>query len=279
MRKVKALAIFNALSLIAHLVFVYLVSKKMLNSKDVGEVSAAYESLFTPAGISFSIWGIIYITLGILCLYHIVIAYKHDRQHPANTELMQMNGLFILVNLCSAGWLVAWTREMLLVSLALIFLQLLCLVLIHRRLGIYDPLKPAELKTATHFPLSVYLGWISIATIANTASYLTAIGWDEDGFGLSPVQWTIIMISVAALLSLLMIFRYRNIYFALTIAWGLYGLVVKRQATGSDSETPILLCAWIAIGIIVLLSIIQVVRNIHTKKEGEIFPSAAAPIK
>lgn len=279
MRKVKALAIFNALSLIAHLVVVSLVSTKTINQKDVSEVSAQYESSFTPAGITFSIWGIIYITLGILCLYHTVIAYKHDRQHPANTELLQMNGLFILVNLASAAWLVAWTQERLLIALALILLQLFCLIVIHRRLGIYDPSKPSELKIATHFPLSIYLGWLSLATIANAASYLVAIGWDEDGFGLSTLQWTIIMIGLAALLSMIMIFARRNIYFALAMAWGLYGLIVKQEAVGSENNSQVIICAWTAIGLIVLLSVIQVVRNTHPRKRPEIFPSSVRPVK
>ncbi|HEV7783036.1 MAG TPA: hypothetical protein VGO58_17290 [Chitinophagaceae bacterium] len=279
MRKVKALAIFNALSLIVQLTMVYLTGAKMVNQKNVGEVSAEYETLFTPAGISFSIWGIIYITLGLLCLYHIVIAYKHDKQHPANTELLQMNGLFILVNLASAAWLVAWTQERLLVSLLLIFFQLVCLAVIHRRLNIYDPLKPPELKTATHFPLSVYLGWITIAAIANTASYLTAIGWDEDGFGLSPVQWTIIMISVAIIISVVMIFLHRNIYFALTVAWGLYGIILKRQAAGSDNDAAVVLSGWTGIAIIVVSSVIQLARNIHHRRKPAIFPTAATPLK
>jgi len=276
MKKVKALAIFNALSLIAQLAVVYMTGAKMINQKNVSEVSARYESLFTPAGISFSIWGIIYITLCILCLYHIVIAYKHDRQHPANTELLQMNGFFMLTNLAAAGWLIAWTQERLLISLALMVFQLICLVIMHRRLGIYDPLKPSELKIATHFPLSIWLGWISIATIANAASYLSAIGWD--GWGLSPVEWAVIMISVAIVLSLVMIFVCRNIYFALTVGWGLYGLILKRD-NGADSLDPFITSAWFGIGLIIICSIIQVSRNLHRKKKPVVFPSATSPVK
>ncbi|MEP6648073.1 MAG: hypothetical protein ABJC12_13370, partial [Saprospiraceae bacterium] len=271
MRKIKALAIFNALSLIVHLLFVYLVMTKTINRLDVAEVSAKYESLFTPAGLTFSIWGIIYIIIGILCLYHIVIAYKHEKWHPANTELLQMNGFFIVLNLASAAWLVAWTQERLFLTIPLILLQLISLIIIHRRLGIYDPQKPLELKVATHFPMSIYFGWISIATIANVSSYLTAIGWD--GWGLSAVQWTVIMISAAILLTLIMIFARKNIYFGLAVAWGLYGIIKKRETANADLYDPIITSAWAGIGIIFISSVIQVIRNLSRKKLPVIFPT------
>lgn len=277
MRKIKALAIFNALSLIVQLSFVYLTMTKAINRLDTGEVSDKYLSLFTPAGMTFAIWGIIYITLGILCLYHIVIAYKHDRSHPANTELLQINGLFIVLNLASAAWLVAWTNERLSFTIPLILLQLLCLIIIHQRMGIYDPRKPSELKIATHFPMSIYLGWISIATIANASSYLTAMGWD--GAGLTPVQWTVIMIAVAILLSLFMIFARKNIYFGLTVAWGLFGIIQKISSANLNLYDPIITTAWAGVGVILISSVLQLVRNLTLKKLPKIFPSAANPVK
>ena len=90
MKKIKALAIFNAISLLVQLSVAYFAQAKMISPRDVGEVSAKYESLFTPAGMTFGIWGIIYTTLLLLCLYHIVIAYKHDKPHPANTDLLRV---------------------------------------------------------------------------------------------------------------------------------------------------------------------------------------------
>lgn len=277
MRRINALAIFNALSLIAQLTVAKLIQSKMINPQDTGEVAAKYENLFSPAPVTFGIWGIVYTALGLFCLYHVIIAYKHDKTHPANTILLRMNGFFIMVNLAACAWLIAWSREWLLASVGLIFLQLICLVIIHRRLRIYDPLQPAAFKMAIQFPLSIYLGWISIATIANISAYLTSVNWD--GYGVASVQWTVIMITLAVLLSVIMIFAKRNIYFALTVAWGLYGIFLKRKASGDELNTPILIATLSGIGIIVLFSLVRLTKNLTLKKPREIFPVSPSPVK
>lgn len=63
----------------------------MINSSAVGEVSSRYETLFTPASITFAIWGVIYTSLAILYLYHVILAFKHDKDHPANIDLLKPN--------------------------------------------------------------------------------------------------------------------------------------------------------------------------------------------
>lgn len=276
MKTIKALAIFNATSLLIHIAVAYFVQTKMINEQDIGEVSAKYESLFTPAGFTFGIWIVIYATLSLFCLYHIIITYKHDKPHRANSELLRINGLFIIVNLASAFWLFAWANEQLFASVLLIYLQLLALVLIHHRLNIYDPSKPSGLKLASQFPLSIYLGWISVATVANTSSYLTAVGWDA--LGLPDLLWVIIIISFTVLVGVLMIFFRRNFHFALVVCWALYG-IIKKQTTGSETYQPIIITAWSGIGLLFLFSIIQWMRNIKYKKPRPVFPSPVNPVK
>jgi len=277
MVKTKALAIFNAVALIIQLTVTYLVQTKAINQLNIGEVSDKYETLLTPADFTFGIWGVIYTLLIIMCLYHIVIAYKHEKYHPANKELLKMGSLFIVVNLASAGWLMAWVSERLLISVVLIVLQLLCLVAIHVRLKMYNTFKAAGLKVCNQFPLSIYLGWISIAVITNISSYLSSQQWT--GLGLPATQWAIIMISIAVFLSTVMILIRRNIYFALVIAWGLYGIVVKRDNIDPDLYASIIITAWAGIGIILVLSLIQLIRNMYHKKPRETFPAAHFPLK
>jgi hypothetical protein len=277
MKKIKALAIFNALSLMVHLAITYFVMTKSINQFTVSEVSARNETLVTPAGFVFSIWGIIYIMSGLFCLYHIITAYKHDKTHPANNRLLKINGLFIILNLASAAWLIAWTNERLLAALALIGLQLVCLLSINLRLKIYEPLRSAEFKLVTQVTFSIYFGWISVAFIANTASWLTAIGWD--GWGLTPIHWTLIMISILIVLSLLMLFVRRNIYFALVVAWALFGIVQKRNAVDLNNEEPIITAGLAGIGLLLICSVIQLIRNLGRKKRPKLFPSATTPLK
>lgn len=277
MTRIKALAIFNALSFIIHLLFTYLIQAKIINNKNVSEISAEYESLFTPEGITFSIWGIIYTLLGLFCLYHIRIAYKHDRTHAGNGELSKIGLWFIIINLASAGWLVAWVNGYLSLSVLLIIIQLVGLIAIHIRLNIYRPDKTAGVKLCTQFPLSVYLGWISIATIANISSYLVASNWNA--LNISPINWTIIMMNIATLLSLLIIFLKKNIYFGLVVAWGLYGIMLKRKSADEELYSNIIMTAWICIALIVMAAAVQLARNISYRKPREIFPESRFPIK
>ena len=276
MQRIKALAILNAISFLLHLTLSYMTQFRVVNTKDVGEVSDQYFSLFTPAPFTFAIWGIIYTCLGIFCLYHIVMAYKHDKVNPANTDLVSIGAWFIITNLASAAWLIAWTNERLLVSVVLIFIQLLSLIIIHQRLNIHSRLRSAGSKICTELPVSVYLAWISIAAIANTAVYLVAIGWH--GMGLPAVQWTMIMIGVAILIGVIIIFTRKNIAFGAVIMWGLYGITARLE-TLDDTYTNIINMAWGGIALLGLCCLIQLVKSFGYRRRTLSFPEAARPIK
>ena len=277
MRRIKAIAIFNAVSFIIQLVFSYLAQSGSLSSETVSSVSAKYETLVTPAGMTFAIWGIIYTALAVLCLYHIVMAYKHDLTNPANHEVARMGNLFIIVNLAAAAWLYAWTSEMMVLTVVLMLTQLSGLILLHIKLGIYSLSKAPSVKVATEFPLAIYLGWISMATIANLSSFLASRGWD--GFGIAPHQWSIIMIIVAVVLSSWIILFRRNFYFGLVTAWFLFGLIKKRQAADAAGNNMIITAAWIAMGLLMALSVLQLIRNLTYKKPRKGFPVAESSLK
>jgi tryptophan-rich sensory protein len=255
----------------------YLTQAKMINAKDVGEISDKYFSLFTPAGFTFAIWGIIYTCLGIFCLYHIIMAFKHDKPNPANADLETIGGLFAVNNLATAGWLIAWTREQLLLSVILIGVQLITLIAIHARLRIHNRLRNPGSKTCTEFPLSIYLGWISIATIANISVYLVATGWD--GQGLSPINWTMIMVGIAILLGIIMIFTRRNIVFGAVVIWGLYGISSRLQSLQNDDYKNTVNIAWAGMVLLGLCCLIELVRGFSFKRPDAVFPEARQPIK
>jgi hypothetical protein len=274
MKKIKAFAVFNAVCFLIQIAAAYLIQSSALGTKSVGEVSARYESLFTPAGMTFAIWGVIYTLLAMFCLYHIIIAFKHDKDHPANDDLLKIGNLFILVNLAGAAWMWVWVNEYLIASVVLIYLQLLCLGSIHRRINMYDPMRSAASKLSTMVPLSIYFGWMTIASIANSSSYLAATGWD--GFGIAETKWAIILICIAVIITLVLIIGFRNYYYGLPVAWGLYGISVKRSGTGDISNDVIVIATGIAVGIILLACLVQIIRNINYKPPQQMFP--ATPI-
>jgi hypothetical protein len=273
MKKFKALAVFNAVCFLIQIAAAYLIQSAAFNTKSVGDVSDRYESLFTPAGMTFAIWGVIYTLLGMFCLYHIVIAFKHDKDDPSNDDLLKIGNLFILVNLAGAAWMWVWVNEYMIASVVLIYLQLLCLGSIHKRLNMYDPMRSAASKLSTMVPLSVYFGWMTIASIANSSSYLAATGWD--GFGIAETYWAVIMIGIAVIITLVVIIGFRNYYFGLPIAWGLYGISVKRSGAGDLSNHVVVIASIIALAVILLACLVQIIRNINYKPHQPMFPATA----
>lgn len=277
MQQQKSWSVLNLLSLILHITLSYLTQVKMINQQDVGQVSDQFPSLFTPAGFTFGIWGIIYAGLLLLCLYHLVKAYKRDPDHPANVDTRRMGPFFFLVNLATSAWLIVWTRGMVTESLALIAFQLVGLIAIHARLGLYNPLQNASSKLATQVPLSIWLGWISVATIANTSIYLVYKGWD--GAGYPATTWMIVMTSVALLLALLMMIVRRNSYFGLVIAWAFFGIIRKLESLDQPGLDTIIKLCWTGIIIIVVVALIRMILNLRMQNSPGTFPIQDAPLK
>jgi hypothetical protein len=264
MSKVRLLSVFNLLVFLVHLAISYSTQFKLLNNKDVGEVSNENPSLFTPAGFTFSIWGVIYLSLLCFSVYHIVMSYRRPQHHPANQDLLRINGWFIVNNLATAAWLIVWTREMFGVSVVLIILQLVTLIIMNLRLNIYDRSREVSSKAFTQFPLSIYFAWLTIATIANISSWLSYLEWTG---GLSAVTWTQIMISAAVLISVAVVFTRRNIFYGFVVLWALYGIWSKRSDDFNGSSEAIIPFVLAGLGIVAVVTIIQLVRNSKTSKQ------------
>ena len=279
MKKTQILSILNFVALVIHVTLSYFTQFKLINEQDVGQVSDAYDSLFTPAGITFAIWGVIYTALLFFCIYHIRMAFKQEETHHANKNVRRIGPWFILNNIGAASWLIVWTKGLITASAGLIIFQLLALIIIHLRLNIHDPHGKTDSKIFTQFPLSIYFGWLTIATIANISVYLLASGWKGFGLDYSPIEWTRIMIGIAVFLTALVVFTRRNVFFGLVIIWALYGIILKRESLNATVYADIIKTAWIGLGIVAACCIIQFLQNITAKKKLPPFPQAASSAK
>ncbi len=228
-------------------------------------VSAKYESVFTPAGVTFAIWGIIYISLFAFCIYHLVQAFTQHKDQRVNQDLHKISWLFILNNVATSLWVFAWLSEMLWASVGLMLIQLLSLLLIHIRLEIYNPRRALFGKAFSQFPLSIYFAWICVATVANISALLVAIDWN--GWGISPSNWTIILIGIITLLCLFMVYIRRNVSFAMVILWALYGIILKRQQIDATLYADVISAAWTAFILIAVSAILQFVKNIRSRPQ------------
>jgi len=195
-------------------------STTLLNGKTSGEISDLYPTLITPAGFTFSIWGIIYTLLLVFIVYQIL---------PQNREqsfLRQINFLFALSGILNIFWLFLWHYEFITFSVILMFGLMATLIAIYLRLNIGRASVPLREKICVHIPFSVYLGWITVASIANVAVALTVAGWD--GGGIQPVTWAVLVIVVALLITLIAIATRKDVAYGLVIIWTLAGIISKQ---------------------------------------------------
>jgi benzodiazapine receptor len=193
----------------------------ILGGKLTAEISDANPTLITPAGYVFSIWGVIYILLGIFAVFQALPSQRGKDYHE------KIGWLFVLSCLLNIAWLFLWQYEYLSLSVVLMFLLLATLIAIYLRLNIGKSAVPLREKLAVHTPFSVYLGWITIASIANVAVTLTSVGWDR--FGISQETWAAFIIIVALLITLVVIATRKDVAYGLVIIWALVGIAVKQS--------------------------------------------------
>jgi len=198
-------------------------STTLLGGVNTAEISDSNPTLITPAGYVFSIWGIIYFLLGAFVIFQ---ALPSQREKEYNK---QIGWLFVLSSIINIAWLFLWQYELLSLSLILMFMLLATLILIYTRLGIGKSKATFQEKIAVHTPFSVYLGWITIASIANVSVTLVSLNWD--GFGINPETWATLIIIVALVITLLVLATRRDIAYGLVIIWALIGIAVKQSGT------------------------------------------------
>ncbi|HUV07557.1 MAG TPA: hypothetical protein VMX75_07490 [Spirochaetia bacterium] len=226
-RRLLPLQAMNIAGYLATVVINGLANALPLNNRTTGELSDLYPNLFVPAGITFVIWGVIYILLGVFTVYQARGMFKGQPDEKPFME--RMGWLFVAASALNIGWIFAWHYEQVWLSLIVMLLLLGTLIAIYLRLGIGKYSGSRTEKFCVHLPFSVYLGWITVATIANVTAFLVKINWN--GFGLGEVAWTVIMIIAATGITLAVLISRNDAAYGLVIVWALAGIVIKRLNT------------------------------------------------
>ena len=222
-------------------------STTLIGGRDTATVSNNNPTLITPAGYVFSIWGIIYILLGAFVVYQALPRERGSDYHG------KIGWLFVFSSLINIAWIFVWQFESLILSVVLIFALLLSLIAIYLRLNIGRSKVKISERLAVHLPFSVYLGWITIASIADVAITLTAYNWN--GFGISSETWAIIVVAVALVITMLMLGNRKDVAYALVVIWALVGIGVNQTNPNVVLTTQIgaIILAVATLAIVVLL--------------------------
>lgn len=204
-----------------------------LNGQSTGAISDRFPSLFTPAGYVFSIWSLIY--LGLLAY----MVYQALPSQRANPRLRSIGWVYVISGIANSVWIFLWHYNQFALSLVVMVVLLLCLIMIYQRLFPWRATVTAAERWTTHITFSVYLGWITVATVANAATVLLDLQWNG-GF-LPPMGWALLMISVATVIGLIFAMGKRDIAYVAVLVWAFAGIAVKQNAT-----PPVLFGALIA---------------------------------
>jgi hypothetical protein len=218
----KLLRISNIAALIVTIVINYLSNTGIFNESTMSTVSDRYQNLFTPAGYSFSIWGLIYLLL----IGFIIYQARNSSTLTSHNAAERIGWWFVISCAANSLWVLAWLYDYTGTSVLLMVILLFSLIRIILRTGMEIHDVPFKTLAFVWWPFCIYSGWIAVALIANVAAYLTKIDWN--GFGLTEITWTITMIGVAGLINLFMTWNRNMREFALTGIWGLVAVTVSN---------------------------------------------------
>jgi hypothetical protein len=244
------LLIVNLVTLVATLVMNWLANALPLNGRTTGQISDAFSAnVFAPAGYVFAIWGVIY--LGPYRVRHI----------PVHAGWSPEFGWFALSNIANAVWIVFWHYEIFPATMAAMLVLLVSLCAIVARLGIPRSAASVGDRWLVYLPFSVYLGWISVATIANTSIFLLDLGWD--GSPLSPAIWGLLLLGATTGLGAWMVLRRGDLAYAAVLVWAFVGIAIKQE--GIPFVPP---GAWAGVGVLLALVVWRTLRGRPTSAAG-----------
>ena len=250
----KLIQIGNILAVIITIIVNGLANILPIGGKNTAELSDNIPNLFVPAGITFAIWGIIYFLIILFAIYLAKDLFKKEK--TTKPFLERISFFFILASLANIIWIFLWHYEQVLLSLLTMLVLFGSLLVMYLRLNIGKEEVSLKEKLFIHVPISVYIGWITVATIANITAVLVTIGWD--GFGVSEEIWTMLVMIVAAIITILMLIKRKDCAYSAVIIWALIGIYLKRMTNDPiyGLQTQIAYTAVIAIVIILIVSAI-----------------------
>lgn len=222
-KKVRLYQILNTIGFIVTIIVNGLANGIPLNGKTTGEISDSYPDLFAPAGITFAIWGVIYAGLGLFILYQLGFLSKDKKEY---LEFVSRIGWsFVIASIANSLWIIAWHYDKIGISVLIMLILLISLIDIYEKVN-KNKASSIIQKIAVQWVFSIYLSWISVATIANITTFLVSINWN--GFGIPPQIWTMLVILIATILTLGFVFYKKDIPYALVTEWAFLGILIKH---------------------------------------------------
>ena len=228
------------LTIAATIVVNTLANALPINGQNTGEISDRFRVYFVPAGYVFSIWGLIYLGLIAFAIFQVLPSQRENPRLRATGWWITLGGL------ANIAWIFLWHYEQFPLTVVAMLILLGSLIATYLRLGIGRSSVSTIQKWAARVPFSIYLGWITVATVANITSVLDYLKWD--GIGIAPEIWMAIILIAVLVIAALMNFTRRDIAYALVLLWALAGIAIKHADVRAVT-TP----TWITFGLITVM--------------------------
>jgi hypothetical protein len=235
----------NVIAYVVTVIVNGLATSLPLNGQTTGEISDRFPVYFTPANYVFAIWGVIYLGLLGFTIYQ---ALPSQRGNP---RLRRIGYLPALSGILNTVWIFLWHYNIFELTVAVMLGILLTLIAIYLRLDIGRTAVSSAERWLVNSPFSVYLGWITVATIANVTTLLYYLNWD--GFGISPQVWAVAILLVGAAVASTVILSRRDAAYAAVIVWAYAGIIVKQADTPVVAGVAAFGAAIVALALILTL--------------------------
>jgi hypothetical protein len=210
-----------------------------INGLNTGEISDNFHVYFVPAGYVFSIWGLIYIGLIAYAVYQALPGQKN------NPRLQATGWWVVLGGLANSLWIFLWHYGQFVGTLGAMLILLATLIAVYLALGTGLTRVSAGETWAVRVPFSIYLGWITVATVANVTDVLDFVKWNA--FGLPAATWMAIILAAVLVIAVLMNFTRRDVAYAFVLLWALAGIAVKFP-----SEGIVTIATWVTFALVAL---------------------------
>ncbi len=214
-----------------------------LNGQNTGAISDRFQVYFVPAGYVFSIWGLIYLGLVAFAIFQALPAQRY------NPRLQAVGWWVSLGGLANIAWIFLWHYEHFTFTLVAMLVLLATLIITYLGLGTGRASVSRAETWMARLPFSIYLGWITVATVANVTDVLDYLKWN--GFGIAPEIWMGIVLLAVLVIAALMNFSRRDIAYAAVILWALAGISIKQAAV-----IAVVIPTWITFGLVLLTLLI-----------------------
>ncbi len=240
--------IANLITVLIALTVNILASALPLNGQNTGEISDRFQVYFVPAGYVFAIWFLIFVGWLAFAIYQFLPAQKES------PRLRRLGYVFAISNIANASWLFAWHYNFFGLSV-LIMLSLLGLLIVsYLRLDVNQTSASTGERWSIDIPFSIYLGWITVATVANITSWLYSVEWT--GLGIAPQTWAIIMIAVASVVGFLMALTRKDAAYLFVLVWSFAGIAAKQTPAPN-----VVTAAWVGTVLMLVLAIYSLIRR------------------